>query len=98
MADILKSRPQPMDHRTTSGANPFADGGPVTSRRIIKSHQIRMTSALKEISLEEHVCGVPKIVPMKSVRGVEGVEITCRCGETIVIHFELDNPDASNGS
>jgi hypothetical protein len=76
----------------------FADRVPTTQRRIIKSRQTHITSVLKEISTEEHACGAPKIVPMRGVRGVEGVEITCRCGETIVIHFELDNVDTSHGS
>ena len=60
-------------------------------RKIIKAKEAVFTSDLKEISQSNRTPDTPMIKPLRQGLFVEGVEIVCRCGEKMVIHFDYED-------
>lgn len=59
-------------------------------RRIIKANEAFFSSDMKKIPHVNVAPDSPAIKPLRKGIFVEGVEIVCRCGEKIVIQFDLE--------
>ena len=63
-------------------------------RRIIKAKEAEFSSEEKEIPQMRVTSDTPSIKPLRNGLVVEGVEITCSCGEKTVIHFEIEEDES----
>lgn len=95
MAEILKD-----DFPKYEGG--FIEGEPVNSptdspdykkatrKKIIKAHDAVQSAEPRKIPTIGSVHETATIRPLGSGKFVEGIEIICRCGEKIVIHFDYE--------
>lgn len=59
-------------------------------RRIIKSGEAFFSSESKEIPHMKMAPDAPVVKPIRKGIFIEGVEIICRCGEKIVVRFDVE--------
>lgn len=59
-------------------------------KKIIKAHEAVQNVQPKRIPTIGAVSDSPTIRPLGSGKFLEGIEVICRCGEKIVIHFDYE--------
>lgn len=60
-------------------------------KRIIKAGETRFAQSKRVIKHTQPInCEQPIVRPIQSGDRIEGVEIRCRCGEKMIIHFDLE--------
>jgi hypothetical protein len=95
MAEILKK--QSIFQKATpvpNGSDEPSSGNAPRHPRVIKSAVSASGAPRREIPITTSESGDVLVRPLGNGRFVEGVEIRCRCGETIVIHFDYDPPES----
>ena len=58
-------------------------------QRIIKAGEVHFSPEQKEVSPKNMAFDEPVVKPLRNGIHVEGVEVICRCGEKITIHFDV---------
>ncbi len=101
MAELIKNKSGTNSRHKLTGIPDWAvtpdaveDG---VRRRIIKAKEAAFCSDNREIPLMQVVPEGPMIKPIRDGLFVKGVEVQCRCGETHVIHFDLDEDSGPAG-
>ena len=59
-------------------------------KKIIKAHEAAHQVETRKIPTMGSTNDSPTIRPLGSGKFLEGVEVVCRCGEKIVIHFDYE--------
>ena len=60
-------------------------------KRIIKAKEANFNASEKKLSHMNMPPPSPVVKPIRNGLFIEGVEVFCRCGEEIVIHFDADD-------
>ena len=91
MAEIIKQSDYALNSSSaqeTKDANP---GYTHRRRRIIKAKNTKLSANGMSAQMVGSPSDLPKINPIKAGDYIEGVEILCRCGEKMIIHFDVEN-------
>jgi hypothetical protein len=59
-------------------------------RRIIKAGEVHFSPEQREVSPKNMALDEPVVKLLRKGMFIEGVEVTCRCGEKITIQFDVD--------
>ena len=94
MAEVIKkdtnAPAQPFRRKVSEWPVSKGEDNPDKYRRIIKAGEAFFSSESKKIPHVNIAPDSPVIKPIRKGIFVEGVEIICRCGEKIVVKFDLD--------
>lgn len=66
------------------------EDNPDKYRRIIKADEAFFSSDMKKIPHINVAPDSPVVKPVRKGIFVEGIEIVCRCGEKIIVQFDLE--------
>ena len=93
MADIIKKQTVFQKAVVVGDAPAAPNSGPEPRHpKIIKSEKSVSGETRREIPIRPNATNDVMVRTLGNGRFIEGVEIQCRCGETIVIHFDYDTP------
>ena len=73
------------DTKSTGSARP---------KKIIKAEELGQGSP--NLKSDEYPDHEPEIIPMMNAKIVEGLEIRCKCGEKLIVHFDKDEREPPN--
>lgn len=100
MAEMIKNNSTSNSRHQLNGIPDWAvvpdNEGKDVRRRIIKAKEAVFSEENREIPLMQVVPEGPTIKPIRDGLFVKGVEVNCRCGETHIIHFDLDENTGSD--
>lgn len=68
----------------------------VIRKKVIKAEDAQFDAADHPGEDFEGCDGEPRVKPIKNADIVEGVEIVCRCGEKLIIRFNLEDHERNN--
>ena len=64
--------------------------------KVIKAEEARFRGMGDSITDSGDCDGEPRVKPIKNANIVEGLEIFCRCGEKLIIRFDLEENEEHN--
>jgi hypothetical protein len=96
MADVIKKQTVFQKASVVVDVPVGHDSAPAARHpRIIKSEKSTSGETKREIPIRPNASNDVMVRTLGNGPFIEGVEIRCRCGETIVIHFDYDAPEST---